>query len=210
MTTRLIVARHGNTFAPGAIVTRVGGRTDLPLVASGLEQGRMLGLHLKEQGLIPEVVFTATLVRTRQTAAQALLAMELHRPCIALTMFDEIDYGPDENKPEADVLARLGPDTIKAWDEAGIVPPGWNADADAIIQAWLTFGQGLRNDWPDKTVLVVTSNGIARFSPYLTGDFEAFRREHNLKIATGAYALFSAQEGGPWLAEAWNVRPGGR
>jgi len=165
MTMRLIVARHGNTFAPGAIVTRVGGRTDLPLVASGLEQGRRLGLYLKEQGLIPEVVFTATLVRTRQTADQALLAMGLHLPCIALEMFDEIDYGPDENKPEADVLARVGPGAIKAWDEAGIVPPGWNADPDAIIQAWLAFGQRLRNDWPNKTVLVVTSNGIARFSP---------------------------------------------
>ena len=33
--TRLVVARHGNTFGPKDVVTRVGGRTDLPLVASG-------------------------------------------------------------------------------------------------------------------------------------------------------------------------------
>ena len=30
MTTRLIIARHGNTFEKGQTPTRVGGRTDLP------------------------------------------------------------------------------------------------------------------------------------------------------------------------------------
>ncbi|HAO37083.1 MAG TPA: histidine phosphatase family protein, partial [Hyphomonas sp.] len=35
---RLIIVRHGNTFDKGDTVTRVGGRTDLPLSASGLAQ----------------------------------------------------------------------------------------------------------------------------------------------------------------------------
>ena len=38
--TRLIIARHGNTFDAGDIPTRVGRRTDLPLVASGEAQAK--------------------------------------------------------------------------------------------------------------------------------------------------------------------------
>ena len=51
--TTLIIARHGNTFGPEDTPTRVGARTDVPLVGSGLEQGRALGRWLKAQGLRP-------------------------------------------------------------------------------------------------------------------------------------------------------------
>ncbi|HVY53670.1 MAG TPA: histidine phosphatase family protein, partial [Gammaproteobacteria bacterium] len=60
MTIKLLIARHGNTFSPGDVVTRVG-TTDLPLVASGLEQGRQLGIYLKQNNLVPGVIFTSKL-----------------------------------------------------------------------------------------------------------------------------------------------------
>jgi probable phosphoglycerate mutase len=207
MATRLIIARHGNTFGPGDVVTRVGGRTDLPLVASGIEQGRRLGAHLKEKGLLPDVVFTADLLRTRQTAAEALKAAGIAPPCETLAIFNEVDYGPDENKPEAEVVARVGEAALKAWDEEGIVPEGWAIDVAEIIEGWLAFGQRVRQDFADRTVMVVTSNGIARFAPHLTGDFGAFRRTHKLKLSTGAYALFEARDSGVWSVEGWNVKP---
>ena len=47
----LIIARHGNTFRPGETPTRVGARTDLPLVEE--ERARGIGLYLKKLGLIP-------------------------------------------------------------------------------------------------------------------------------------------------------------
>jgi len=53
---------------------------------------------------------------------------------------------------------------------------------------------------------VITSNGIARFAPHLTGAFEAFRRDHKLKISTGALAILT-NENGVWKIEGWNIKP---
>ena len=206
MRTTLLIARHGNTFSPGDIVTRVGARTDLPLVPSGLEQGRKLGLYLKEKGLSPDAVFTSNLKRTRQTAEQVFEAGGFSLPIGVNPLFNEIDYGIDENKPEADVVARVGADALKAWDENAVVPNGWQVDVQAIIQGWLHFGATCVQDYAGKKILVVTSNGIARFAPYLTGDFDGFRRDHKLKISTGALAIL-AHENGSWKVEGWNLKP---
>ena len=90
MTTRLLIARHGNTFAAGEIVRRVG-TTDLPLVESGLLQGFALGTYLRQEQLIPDVIFTSTLQRTIQTAEQAQKAMGTQLPMERLSIFNELD-----------------------------------------------------------------------------------------------------------------------
>ena len=51
MTTRLIIARHGNTFTKDQTPTRVGGRTDLPLGES--ERGTNIGKYLKLKNMLP-------------------------------------------------------------------------------------------------------------------------------------------------------------
>ncbi|MDD4616612.1 MAG: histidine phosphatase family protein [Alphaproteobacteria bacterium] len=205
MTTTLLVARHGNTFAPGDVVTRVGGRTDLPLVQSGLEQGRKLGTYLKEHNLVPDIVFCSGLKRTRQTAEQALAAAGVKRDIHVVQLFNEIDYGVDENKPEAQVVARVGAEALKAWDEDAIVPEGWQVDVAGIIRGWIAFGNEIATACQGKNILVVTSNGIARFAPHLTGDFEGFRRQNKLKISTGAFCVF--KHNGSWKIESWNIKP---
>ena len=55
-------------------------------------------------------------------------------------------------------------------------------------------------------VMVVTSNGIARFAPYLTGDFAGFARDYNIKLATGALAILEHGATG-WIVKEWNIRP---
>ncbi len=204
--TQLIIARHGNTFGKGDTPTRVGGRTDLPLVEKGLEQGAAIGHYLREHGLLPDVVYASQLQRTRQTAEAAIKASGLSNPVYELEMFNEIDYGPDENKPEADVVERIGEDAIKAWDESAVVPDGWLVDPDEIIKNWNLFGEQISAHDDNETVLVVTSNGCARFAPHLTGDFESFRAEHNIKLSTGAMGIL-IHEDGKWIVQEWNVRP---
>lgn len=162
MATRLLVARHGNTFAPGDVVRRVG-TTDLSLVASGLNQGRLLGVYLKQQHLIPDVIFTSKLKRAIQTAEQAQLTMGSDLPIETLSIFNEIDYGPDENQPEENVIARIGKDAMSAWETQAIVPQGWSVDPDTLIKNWLDFSIHLRTNYMGKTCLVITSNGVARF-----------------------------------------------
>lgn len=205
--TQLLIARHGNTFAPSDIVTRLG-ITDLPLVESGLRQGLLLGEYLKQQHLLPDVIFTSQLKRTIQTAEQAQKAMNTSLPLQALTIFNEIDYGPDENQPETKVIARLGKDALLAWEQSAKVPSGWKVNPSLIIQAWLDFSNTILKQYQGKTILVITSNGIARFAPWLTGDFDAFASQQSIKIATGAICRFiKTPESSVWNCLEWNTKP---
>ncbi|MDD3029072.1 MAG: histidine phosphatase family protein [Alphaproteobacteria bacterium] len=205
MSTTLLIARHGNTFSPGDVVRRVGVRTDIPLAPKGKAQGAALGLYLKEKNLIPDVVFASTLKRTQETAEEALKAMGAAHPINIDPLFNEVDYGSDENRPEEEVLARIGADALKAWDEKAIVPPGWCVDVHGIIHGWAAFADNIIHNYVDKKILVVTSNGIARFAPSLAEGMEAFAQQHSLKLSTGAFGILTYDNA--WRIKDWNVKP---
>ena len=63
-----LFARHGNTFGPGDKVVWVGRETDLPLVEKGLQQAAAAAAAFRRKGLIPEVIYCASLQRTRRFA----------------------------------------------------------------------------------------------------------------------------------------------
>jgi probable phosphoglycerate mutase len=201
--TRLVIARHGNTFGPGDIVTRVGGRTDLPLVASGLAQGVALGRHLASLGYSFAAAYCSPLQRTRQSA-EAILAETGNAVDIETEAFlTEIDYGPDENRPEDEVRARIGEAALAAWEKEGRVPDGWLVDPDALQRAWKSFFARVAERWPGRDVLVVTSNGIARFALAACGT----PADSPLKLRTGAYGEIVRDEVGAARLVAWDIRP---
>jgi 2,3-bisphosphoglycerate-dependent phosphoglycerate mutase len=206
MHTKLLVVRHGNTFGPDETPLRVGGRTDIPLVESGRHQARCLGLYLKHNDLIPDFVFSASLKRARQTAELALEAIQVKREIKESITFNEIDYGPDENCTEEEVISRIGKDAIEQWNLDATVPEGWNVDPEKIIEGWHQFATMCRNTYPNSIVMVTTSNGIARFAPHLTGDFSAFAKKHPIKISTGGLCLFTLRHD-TWDIDQWNVKP---
>ncbi len=220
----LIIARHGNTFRKGETPTRVGSRTDLPLVEE--ERGRGIGKYLAKLGLLPTRILAAPLQRTMCTAA--LAAEELGNPCPVIpdARFIEVDYGPDENHSEEETKARLGTDIARAngtdpatlsaeeldklgetaieqWNAQAIVPPGWKVDVESIIRNWneLTaeIGEG-------ETLLCVSSNGTIRFAPYITGDYAAFCAEHDIKVPTGGVCIFTSADGNTWACREWGVK----
>lgn len=203
--TVLIIARHGNTFEKDEPPRRVGGRTDLPLTETGRSQARAIGSWMKTNGYYPEAVYTSELKRTIETAKAALDEAGYKEPVFPLSIFNEIDYGPDENQPEDAVAARLGAKALKDWDEKAIVPPGWNFDPDTCIANWKNFASHIVADAQD-CVLVVTSNGIARFAPHITGDFDGFVARHPLKISTGAVCVLEYADG-RWMVKEWNLKP---
>ena len=131
MITRIIIARHGNTFTKDQTPLRVGARTDLPLVET--ERGTNIGKYLKMRSLIPATVFAAPLKRTTETARLAIAALDKDIPLKSDDRFVEVDYGPDEAKTEEEVIARIGQEAIEAWDKNAIVPNGWNVSVDGII-----------------------------------------------------------------------------
>ena len=206
MTTRIIIARHGNTFTKDQTPTRVGGRTDLPLVEE--ERGTLVGEYLADAGLVPQKIWAAPLKRTMQTAELAVKAMGIDLPIEKDDSFREIDYGPDENKPEDAVVARIGQEAIDKWNAEAVVPDGWKVDVQGTIDTWVKLGEKVFKDYRDKNVLIVSSNGVIRFAPYLTGDFKKFAAGHDIKVGTGCVCIFEKEdETTPWTCIEWNLKP---
>lgn len=206
--TRLIIVRHGNTFLPGEAPRRVGGRTDLPLVPSGVAQAKTLGLYLKAIGISPRVIFAGPLKRTRETAALIHASGGFDEAVIEIKDgLRELDYGPDENQNESAVEARLGKAALTAWEEKGIVPSGWQVEVDTLLDMWKALGQKALKDYAGQDLLVVTSNGVARFAAALVGGLTSLSEAYGLKLATGAYGIFEAKDAGVWQVQVWNKRP---
>ena len=199
MSALLYIVRHGNTFEKGDVVTRVGGRTDLPLSPSGEAQVQKLAQHFAGEGVAFATARSGPLKRTRKTAA-AILGAQSAPPDLTTDLFlREIDYGPDENRPEDDVVARIGKAALEAWERDSIPPPGWRVDPAAITGNWQELFSDLR-DGPGAH-LIVTSNGIARFALAAAGESRA-----DAKLATGAYGIIEI-DGDEARVRAWNVRP---
>lgn len=194
---RIFIIRHGNTFAPGDPVLRVGARTDLPLVDSGRAQAARLAEWFANQAVPVRRLLTGPLRRARETAAP--IGEAIGRGIDGTPdWLNEIDHGPDEGRPESEVVARIGQDALAAWDGQGIVPPGWIVDADRRLAGWRAFftepGEG--------TDLLVTSNGAARFA-LLAADLSA----GSLKLRTGAFGELEVAANGAVRLLRWDQRP---
>lgn len=196
MTSTLYIVRHGNTFDKGDVVTRVGGRTDLPLSTSGQVQAEALARHFAS---IPfATARSGPLKRTRQTAS-AILSAQTGAPDLTTDLFlREIDYGPDENRPEDEVVARIGKAVLEAWEHSSIVPPGWRVDPQAIIGNWQETFSELAEEQGNH--LIVTSNGIARFALAA-----ANAHRPDAKLPTGGYGIIELSPATAVMA--WNLRP---
>jgi broad specificity phosphatase PhoE len=196
----LLIARHGNTFEADEKPRRVGARTDLDLTETGHAQSRALGLYLKSKNLVPQKIFVSELKRTQQTASGLLQTLNISRPFEISNLLNEIDYGIDENKNEDDVLARIGSEALKDWDQKNIVPQGWLVDLKQIQETWRHFAALAEQE----LILVITSNGIAKFAPDLcvkTSDPVV-----STKMKTGHLSGLEFEDGS-WRISFWNINP---
>lgn len=214
MTTRFIIARHGNTFTPEQTPTRVGARTDLPLTET--QRGKAIGNYIKQQGWSVDNVFSGPLLRHTQTASLACQQLKYPEAQIRVVHdFNEIDYGEDENKTEQAVMLRLGAgdlargeQVIADWNKHMLVPEGWHADPAKIQHDWQQFANTLLTKHRNQTSLLISSNGIIRFAPIITGDLHAFCRQHDMKVSTGGVCVFEYQTTTQqWLCTHWGVKP---
>lgn len=192
--TRIWIVRHGNTFEPGETPRRIGARTDLPLVAGGRAQADALRAHFRD------VRFARVLASRLRRSAET--ARRIAGPPETCDWLDEIDHGPDEDRPEAAVVARIGADALAAWERAAVPPPGWRVDAGARLAGWRTLLADAEGD-----VLAVTSNGAARFALLCDAGLaaEAAALPH-LKLRTGAWGRIE-RDGGAWRLAEWDRRP---
>lgn len=197
----LYILRHGNTFDRGDVVTRVGGRTDLPLSSSGQAQALAVAQHFADQGLTFRRIFSAPLKRTLMTAETIRDQTAPGITIEALEGLREVDYGPDENLPEEEVIARIGDEALALWESDAVPPPEWLVNPDALRVTWRQLFDTL--SFVDGPILAVTSNGVARFA-LDAADSVLCATERKLK--TGAYGVVSLTPQKKATITAWNVR----
>ena len=208
MVTRLIIVRHGNTFNKGETCLRIGCRTDIPLSSSGKEQAILLGKYLKFKNIIPDKVFLSELKRTYQTAEIAFKETGISVSIERNKIFNEIDYGIDEAKTDEEIISRIGKDALEQWNKNAIVPDGWKFNPKEAIDNWFDFSKMIEKEYQDKVIMVFTSNGIARFAPYLTGNFDKFIENYDIKISTSALCTFIKNKNEEfWKVINWNIKP---
>lgn len=192
------IVRHGNTFDTNDTVRRVGGRTDIGLSQSGMEQARKLGAHFSE--FMFASAQCGPLKRTCQTA-EILLSSVRNPPRLKITEFlREIDYGPDENVPEVDVINRLGREALVNWEKNLIPPEGWKVDRQELTQRWIDLIAELSSITGHH--LVVTSNGVARFA--LQG---INAKVDSAKLPTGGFGCIELRHGKVTNVPYWGIRP---
>lgn len=202
MSTRIIICRHGNTFDKGDVVLRVGARTDLALSESGKVQIEKLKqfFHPDRSTFKFDRAFCSTLRRTRESAQKILEGS--HPASLKQKAFlKEIDYGIDEGRPETDVITRLGAAAITEWDTTAIVPDGWHVDPEQIRANWKTFLKEMSETPGD--VLVVTSNGIARFCLDVVDEIVC--EIPSIKLSTAAFGIVTCASNQIQMTK-WNLK----
>ncbi|HUD28594.1 MAG TPA: histidine phosphatase family protein [Novosphingobium sp.] len=197
-----VIARHGNTFEAGEPPRRIGARTDLPLTAAGVAQAHALGTHFAALGWRFARVLVSPLSRTRETARAILTHLPGAPGPETAEWLREIDHGPDEDRAEDAVRARVGAAALAAWDARAEPPPGWTVDVGARVAAWRDLFAGDRGGDGGATLLV-TSNGAARFALIAAGLDVA----GGMKLPTGGYGALRRGADGRLDVVAWGRRP---
>jgi len=201
--TRLVIVRHGNTFESGEPPRRIGARSDLPLTAAGIGQADALARHFSGNGVTFDRVLSGALKRTRRTAE----AIAGKQPIETADFLTEIDHGPDEGQPESAVIDRIGNDAITLWETQWVAPEGWEVGAQWRLLAWREFVERVAEEMPGGTILLVTSNGAARFALAALG-LKPGENRAGVKFRTGSYGVLEVGSGADFRLVGWDMRPG--
>ncbi|MEM7701082.1 MAG: histidine phosphatase family protein [Pseudomonadota bacterium] len=202
----IVIVRHGNTFESGEPPRRIGARTDLPLTGKGVEQADALGEYFANHATTFNRILTSPLTRAEQTTDRIMAKQEKGVSIQHSEFLREIDYGPDENQLEGDVLTRIGAEALEAWEQRAVAPDGWIVGAEERLTAWreLLSEPGSR----DQNTLLVTSNGAARFALLADADLRVQAESlSSLKLPTGGLGILDWSGPDGWRISAWGVRP---
>ena len=86
------------------------------------------------------------------------------------------------------------------------MPRDWTPQPDVIRRRWADFSNHCEKTYDGKTVLVVTSNGIARFAPLIANNADDMCKGYARRMSTGALSIFEGS-GGLWMISEWNIKP---
>ncbi len=200
---KLLLLRHGNTFAATDRVVWVGARTNLPLVQSGREQAAQVGASLARSATAIDMIVCGPLLRTRQTAE--IVAEHTGVAPGSIETADElreIDYGLWEGKSNEEIRRAYGDTAIDGWQKSSEWPSGfgWQPPLDVVAQGWAQCMAQIAARSP-RTCLVVSSNGVFRVVARSLGIVAA-----DAKMRTGALSLLDVSVPSTRVV-FWDKRP---
>lgn len=196
---RVLLARHGNTFGPGDKVVWVGAKEDLPLVPKGEEQAAALGNALREARLTPERIITGPLQRTRRAADLVAVLCGFHGKIEVDERLREIDYGSWGGKSCDEIIAEFGAEAHRTWNEDHRRPEAvdWSPDENTLRENALAVMQDASRS--RRFSLIITSNGVMR---YMHGVLSG--ADHDAKVKTGNICVVDIEAGERLF---WNEAP---
>ena len=198
---KILLARHGNTFGPGDKVVWVGAKEDLPLVEKGEQQAAALGEALRDAGLTPAHIICGPLKRTRRAAEIVSELTGFGGEIRIDERLREIDYGSWGGKSCDEIIAEFGAEAREEWDLHHRRPPSadWSPSEDTLRSNALASMAAAAE--LDGLTVVITSNGILRYMyNALTGP------DADVKVKTGnTCAVDISGDGGSRLF--WNEKP---
>lgn len=194
---KVLLVRHGNTFAPGDKIVWVGARTDLPLVPSGRTQAEILGKRLYELDVRPNRVLAGPLKRTVEHAQIAVPEIQAD----IMRELREIDYGRWEAKTSDEIREAGDAGMLEDWDKRSVWPAdaGWQPAENDIDRA----AERILASCHDRLTMIVSSNGILRFFARHAANANDIK---DRKVLTGAACLMEKSAGG-WKIRYWNCPP---
>lgn len=168
MTHTLILLRHGNSeWNQKNLFT---GWVDVGLSDQGVGEAKNAGALLRDNNVLPDVLYTSLLTRAIQTANLALEESDrLWIPVKRSWRLNERHYGALQGLDKAQTLAQYGPEQFQIWRRSfDVPPPPITADSQ-----WSQVGDP-RYDGIDGTIPLTEclKDVIDRMIPYWTSDIE--------------------------------------
>lgn len=117
----LVLVRHGESEGNARNIFT--GRLDLPLTERGRQQAIAVAERLRKGGAFPDVAFSSTLTRTRESAGIILAALGSEAPVIAHPELDERDYGDLTGLEKDRPIAGTDPQQVEAWRRSLVQNP---------------------------------------------------------------------------------------
>lgn len=169
---KLYVVRHGQTLAN--IEKTVSGDKESPLTIEGIKQAVALGEVFKDIKF--DVVFSSPLLRAIDTAR--LITKKTVR---IDERINERDYGLNEGKP----IKNTNPDEL--WDYKLNTDKYENETVKDLLKRTKDFINFLKENYKDKTVLVVTHSGVSRAIYYTINKIPKDGKLNNLELPNCGY-----------------------
>ena len=131
---RLILVRHGQSEFNAE--SRFTGWRDPGLTALGEAEARAVAEHLREAGVIVDVVFASAFQPTIRSAQIILAALGQPAGIQAAAALNERDYGELTGLNKAEAVARWRAAQVREWRRSYVIPPpGGESLRDTVARA---------------------------------------------------------------------------